>query len=213
MTQHNPGLSPRFAEEIAAITAPSGDDPPRSHPEFLEIWGQFAEGLTLSGVCAEIRPSGSGRSLSLMLWPPFRPAWRSIMLTFFLDSRGVTILNEKQITLASPAELKAWLRQFAGSSHFLNSLRMLREQAQEPVEATLELGEGPDIIVEVPASTQRALHQSGAADFTATVNLLQGEPSPRPGQALRLRSAGLEFSVLHATRQGQHLELSLARQL
>ncbi len=202
-----PDAGARFRDQIAEIVREEADQPvPWS--EFMATWREFAAGISMTGVGAEIRQSGDGKRYHLVLWPLHRPAWRTHMLTFGVTPQSTTIYPDPARSLGSPAELADWLREFAASTNFRGALQALRAQADEPVEAQLEIANSPDIVLVVSPDRQRALAEA-TDPIELEVELERGERIPGGGTARRLRSAGIVLDVAESKVIGRRIRLVL----
>jgi len=211
MSQSNePGRELSFAEEIARIAAPT-PSPEIPRMRFLDVWNQFADGLRQAGIGADVRPSEDGTQYHLVLWPAYRPGWRTLMLTFRVTPTSVLIFQSGTTPLNSPEELANWLRDFAGGDNFQSTLQALREQADEPVEARLMIQRAPDLLVQVSPETQRQIATATAEDITMTVELEEGDPIPDQGAICALDSAGLKLQVVRAQARDRTVELQLRK--
>ncbi len=211
MSQSNvPGPTLSFADEIARIAAPAVP-PEIPRMRFLEMWEQFAEGLRRTAIGADVRLSEDGTRYHLVLCPPHRPAWRTLMLTFQLTPTSVLIFQKETTTLRSPEELASWLRSFAGGAEFQNTLQALREQAEEPVEARLVLQGAPDLLVEISPDGQRQLATATTEVLSIILDLDAGDPLPDQGTIRALSSAGVDWRVDRDEVRGRTVELQLRK--
>lgn len=200
-----------FQDAIKAIVAPANAPDASQRAPFKKVWEDFAQALSKhADVAATIIPSNDGRRWHLTLAPRFRPAWRNSMLTYTLDAGSTTVFGQESRSFDSPGSLKAWLKLFAASSSFQDSLAVLREQEGEPVLAILKDSNDESCTVIVPPECQQQLHDSSSPDLNAEIELLEGETLPS-GQISRFTSAGLEFSVREARISGRKVSLQLSR--
>jgi hypothetical protein len=132
------------------------------------------------------------------------------MLSYSLDASSTTILGHGSTRLDSVEALRAWLKEFAASPSFQESLAVLREQENEPVPAMLKDANGESCTVEVSPEHQKQLHEASSPSLDASVELMEGETLPS-GQLSRFISAGLEFSVTRSSVSGRQVLLSLSR--
>lgn len=154
--------SPSFADRIrqqveAAQQSSAGPNP------FRTVLDELAAGLTSADVTAQIVEGRDPRRVSLVLFPAHQPARRHTMLTFWVADNAIAVLSDPQRRpMTDPAELEAWLLEFAKQPAFVDSLAELGDLARGPVEGFLRgIGVGQlsrdDVLVEVSAADQARL--------------------------------------------------------
>jgi len=204
-----------FADKVktAILTAEAGAEtgPARRYCAVLD---ELAKGLEALGIGARINGARDPRNWGLYLHAPYRPDGGSLMLNFFLDGDKIVVIGENRKTITSPEELERWLLDFMRMRAFLESIRALREQAEQPVEARLRVATGVtyakgDVVVAVAPVDQQMLAE---ADVGTQV-MLEVERVQFPGNASFfhppayrvLDSAGLVVNVDWTIRVGDKL--------
>jgi len=127
-----------FAELIkTAIKAAenAGDTEPARR--YLAVLDELAKGLAELGVGARIQPLRDPRRVALYLYPSYRPGRGSHMLIFSFDRDAIVVSGEQSTRLETPEALQSWLIDFVKLPTFIESLRVLRGMAEDPVEARL----------------------------------------------------------------------------
>jgi hypothetical protein len=155
-----------FAEQVknAVVTA---QETPDTEPakKYRAVLDELAEGLAALGVGARIHPGRDPRKLSLHLYPEHRPARINVMLSFFLDGDAIIVSGESATRIEEPDELERWLLAFVKLPELVESLRILREEAERPVEARLRVDAKTaymkgDVMVLVSKEDQRKLDET-----------------------------------------------------
>lgn len=188
-----------------------GDKPSRK--SYLDVLNRFADKLSTSGdVGACITPSEDGLRNHLVLWPKYRPGWRHLMLSFAIQADGVHVFSRPSSTHGTVEEFREWLLRYASTEEFHHSLNLLREQAQEQVEARLEVEGSNDLLIPISAENQKRLCEFSSSDTTLIVELDDWEEIPDRTQIRKLRSAGVVLLVVEAKVSGRSLELKVARE-
>lgn len=193
-----------FAAEIAELAGQS--DAP-TDAGFMEVLRGFVAGLEKAGIGASLRRAGDGVRHNLVLWPKYRPGWRTLMLTFRVDAISVVVTGSSSRAFDTPRDLRDHLLDFARSRDFKATLALLREQAQEPVEARLEASADDWLLVEVSAAFQERLHEQRDQTLELAVELEPGERVPDADSLRWLRSAGVDVPVRSARIKGRTVAL------
>jgi hypothetical protein len=195
-----------FAEQVrAAVASAEGAAQSERAQGFRVVLDEFTTGLAGLGVGARIQPGRDARKLTLYLYPLHRPARVNLMLSFFLEGDGVVVLGEGSISLETPEALQQWLLRYVQLPAFLESLGVLREEAQAPVEARLAVdrqaspgvfGSGiHDLVVVVSPEDQEKLDAATkGSNVEVVVEQLNGAYVNGATYAT-LESAGLVLSV------------------
>lgn len=208
MTDASNSAAIDFAQEIAELAAPAaGSQGPQTG--FLDVVRKFVSGLEQAGIGAALRRAGDGVRHTLVLWPKYRPGWRTLMLTFRFEGGAAIVTSSSSRAFDTPDDLQAFLRQFAKSKEFQSTLSLLHEQATEPVEARLEIEGEEGLLVEVSPEFQQKLSEAGETPLELDVELEPGENVPEPNAIRRLRSAGIDVSVQQATVRGRRVHLAV----
>jgi hypothetical protein len=205
--QHGAKLN--FVEEIAALVAPTSSDNQRM--PIVSVWHDFARGLEQAEIGAAVRRLDERNRYALVLWPAYRPAWRTQMLTFAIRPPSVVIYQKDAEELSSVPELQNWLRDFASEPRFKQTLQSLRDEAKEPVEARLIIEGDRDLLVEVSAQHQQQLATTTTVETEISVQLEKGDTIPSLKAIRALRSAGIDRDVIDAQSSGRTLRVRLAR--
>jgi hypothetical protein len=183
---------------------------------FQAVLDEFANGLAGLGVGARIRPGRDPRKLTLYLYPPHRPARANLMLSFFLQGEGIVVLGEGTTSLETPEGLQEWLLRYVQLPAFLESLGVLREEAELPVEARLRVDRQAsqgirDVVVAVsPEDQQRLDAATKGSDVELDVTRIdsQGNGAYAEGtDYVLLESAGLVLDIESVAPVGDKLRL------
>jgi hypothetical protein len=206
-----------FADQVKEAVA-TAQDAPGTEPakRYRAVLDELASGLTELGVGALIHPGRDPRKLTLRLYPQHRPARVNAMLSFFLDGDAIVVSGETSTQLKSPEALQRWLLDFVKLPELVESIRVLREQAELPVEARLRVDAKMaymkgDVMVLVSKDDQKKLDE---ADIGAEVDI-DVERIEFPGNAQLgevapyavLESAGLLLEVQKTTPDGAKLKI------
>lgn len=197
-------------EEFRRIIKESPVINPRTDQnDLLEPLDDLVAAMNEEGVAAELVSSSDGR-LSLVLWPVYRPSYRSLFLPLMWQgSELIALMNTGSVSFRSADELRTFLRMFASRPEFKAGLAHLREQAQQPVEAVLR-SENKSLLVEIPACDQQRLGEASPDDdIPLTITIREGQALP--SAPLSLVSAGLHFRVLSSSTQHRTLSLYLRK--
>jgi|HubBroStandDraft_6_1064221.scaffolds.fasta_scaffold526168_2 hypothetical protein len=188
----------RFRELIAAPPTPP---PPIQGSELVQPLKDLAEALRgTPGVDADVQTSADGRRYYLALWPRHRPASRAVMVTVAVERGRLVLHDDPSVLLSGSDDFEKWLAERVQTQTFKHALDVLRDAAQEPVDARLERENGMFTLVQVSPEQQAELDSlAPEAAHRIDVPLREREPLPDAAALRRLNSAGVIFDVPKAT--------------
>jgi hypothetical protein len=206
-----------FAEQVRAAVA-SAQAAPNTEPaqRYQAVLNEFIAGLKDVDVGARIKQGRDPRKLTFYLFPLHRPARVNLMLTFFLNGEGIVVSGENPTPLNSPEELQRWLLTYVQSPTFVESLNLLRQEAEMPVEARLRVDSNAeyaagDVLVAVTPTDQERLDNVGVGSEVELVVERVVFPGNRqfadPPRYAALDSAGLFVTIDESKREGENLRI------
>lgn len=114
------------------------DRTPHTHSavQFRRVLDDFAAGLSMAGIGAEIRNTRDPRTILLRTYPQHRPAQARETVRFFFDGDEIVVVGDVTRRLESAQELERWLLwDFMQKSTFPDMVLALREEATCAVSA------------------------------------------------------------------------------
>jgi hypothetical protein len=182
--------------------------------EYRAVLEDVTTFLAGEGIGAFIKAALDARKLTLYVHPVHRPARCSAMLVFFLEGDAIRVFGEKQELLKTPDELKQRLIEFVTLPAFVESVKILRSEADQAVEARVRVSKEQtfskgDVMVAVSAADQAKL---SLATPNAAVELdveridFPGNPALSHDYQV-LDSAGVRVLVQQAAVQGSTLKI------
>ncbi|HRI70244.1 MAG TPA: hypothetical protein PK156_38700 [Polyangium sp.] len=187
---------------------------------YRNVLDELCSGLHELGVGARITSEKDPRKLHLYMHPPYQPNRGSSMLRFFLDGAEIVIFGETTTRLKSHEELEAWLLDFLEKPEFIESLYLLREAANDPVEARLRVSErmayaqGDIVVVVTPPDQQKLATAQEGQTVPIEVELLQFPGNGKFDEDVHhqlLESAGIKLRVVDEAPAGEKIRLVLER--
>jgi hypothetical protein len=194
-----------FADQVReAVANAEGAAENEPAQRFRAVLDELKTGLEGLGVGARIQSGRDPRKLTLYLYPPHRPSRVNLMLSFFIDGEGIVVVGEGSSSIKTSDDLQRWLLRYVQSESFVESLRVLRDEAKLPVEARLRVDRqvahavGDMVVVVAPEDQERL--NAAARDAEITIDVAR---SAFPGNGtytvptvyVLLESAGLFVSV------------------
>jgi len=208
-----------FAEKVKktveSAVASANSEPAKQYRAVLD---ELCRGLHELGVGARIKSEKDPRKLHLYMYPPYQPNRGNSMLRFFLDGSEIVIFGETTTRLESPTKLETWLLDFLKEPPFIESMRLLREAAGDPVEARLRISErmayaqGDIVVVVQPADQQVLATAKHSERVSIEVEPLQFPGNGKFDQAVRhqlLESAGIQLRVVNEEPANEKIRLLL----
>lgn len=206
-----------FAEQVrAAVTSAQGAPDTEPSQRYRAVLDELVVALTGLEVGARIQQGRDPRKLTLYLYPPHRPARVNLMLTFFLNGDGIVVVGQSTTPLSSPEELQRWLLDYVRSPAFVESLDVLRKEAELPVEARLRVDSRAayatgDVLVAVMPDDQKKLDSASVGSevefVVERVEFPGNKQFAEPPDYAVLESAGLFVTIDMATREGDKLRI------
>jgi len=211
----------KFAEKVKnTVKNAESSAESEAAKKYRSVLDELCGALHDLGVGARITSEIDPRKLHLYMHPPYQPNRGSSMLRFFLDGPDITISGETTTRIQSPDQLEAWLLDFLEKPAFIESMRLLREAAHDPVEARLRVSErmayaqGDIVVVVAPSDQQELATAQHGQQVTIEVELLQfpgnGKFDVNVHHQL-LESAGIKLRVVHEEPIGGKIRLVLER--
>lgn len=206
-----------FADQVKMAVADAENaadtEPARRYRAVLD---ELASGLGQLGAGARLLGGQDPRKLALYLHAPYRPQRGSPMLAFFFDGEDVVVSGENPTRIRTPEELERWLLQFVKLPAFVESLRMLREEANLPVEARLRVdaqvayAKGDVVVVVSPADQKMIAEAEAGAAVELEVERVEFPGNAQfadPPRYAVLESAGIFVDVERAEHAGDKLRI------
>ena len=207
-----------FAERLTeAVTQAEAAAESQQTARLLGVLDELVFGLRKMRIGADLSKSGSGTRVMLWVFPRYRPARASALLSFAIEEGGIRVLSTSPRTFTEPAELESWPLAFVTSAEFRETLHVLHEQADQPVEGRLRtsaesaFAQG-DMAVALSADQQEKLDLAGdlPVDEGISVEVARidfGSNGVFSGATkyLLLESAGLVMDVVEVSEKADHL--------
>ncbi len=203
-----------FADEVTkAVTDAETAAPTNPYRAVLE---DLAKGLRQLEIGADITTGKDPRRLRFTIAPRHRPARSSLMLSFFIDGDALLVFGESQRRMNTPTALEEYLLEFVKLPAFLESIKILREQADEPVEARLRASEDlpfmrTDVLVEVKPEDQKRIAEATPGSEmkldVARIEFPGNATFADPAAYKVLDSAGYRVAIGSATTNGEVLSI------
>ncbi len=187
---------------------------------YRDVLDELCVGLRELGVGARITSENDPRKWHLYMHPLHQPNRGSSMLRFFLDRSEMVISGETTTQLKSREEFEAWLLDFLKNPEFIESMRLFRDAANEPVEARLRVNErmtyaqGDIVVVVTPSDQQKLATAQQGEQLTINVEILQFPGNGKFDENIHhkiLDSAGIKLRVVDEKPIGDRIELVLER--
>lgn len=163
--------------DIVRSTIEELDRIPHSHStvQFRRVLDDFAAGLSMAGIGAEIRNTRDPRTILLRTYPRHRPAQAREAVRFFFDGDEIVVVGDVTKRLSSAEDLERWLlSDFTQKSAFPDMVLVLREAATRVVFARVcadaRRFSADDIAVELSAELHSAACEA-APDAVTEVRL------------------------------------------
>ena len=103
---------------------------------FHRVLHEFAAGLSMAGIGAEVQSTRDPRTVLLRAYPQHRPARACEIARFTFDGHEIVVAGDVPRRISSPSDLEQWLLcDFVQGSMLPRVIRDLREAAEERASA------------------------------------------------------------------------------